>query len=158
MQRRTMALLAGGLALLAVAAWVGLTYFAPIGSKHVEENAPEGARTLRLGMFKNADALHQVSGTVRLVQNASGLALRFEDYSATDGPDVYVYLTPAASPSGVADALRVLVPLGAKGGQATVRGSFNVPLDLADASAYHGVAIWCDRFDVLFGSAPLAPP
>jgi hypothetical protein len=49
------------------------------------------------------------------------------------------------------------VPGGAEDGEATLRGNFNVPLPAGfDPAAYQGLAAWCERFDVLFGSAALA--
>lgn len=112
--------------------------------------APEA---LANATFRDGDALHHVSGTVTLYHGADGDFLRFEDYEATDGPDVYFYVVKGATDTVDGDDVKVLVPEGTDG-HATLRGNFNVPLPPGmDWSAYDGVVVWCDRFDVEFGSA-----
>lgn len=117
------------------------------------------ATALKTGTFQGADRYHHVSGTVTLYRLDDGShLLRFEDYEATDGPDVYVYLTPGG-PEGSdveGDGLKVLVPGGGEDGQATLRGNFSVPLPGdVDPDDWSGVAIWCEDFNVLFGGAEL---
>lgn len=168
---------------LAVAAVVALvmgvvayqTWFAPVDAKTVDQDFPDlgtssqsGSHSdaqptaLRSGSFTGADDFHYASGTVDLYRAADGTyVLRFEDYDARSGPDVYLYLTKNAGDASTAavegDGLRILVPGGANGGQATLRGNFNVDLPAGtDALAYGGITIWCDDFNQFFGSAPLA--
>ncbi len=131
------------------------------GSMGEQEEGQPSATALKAGSFEGADRYHHVSGTVTLYRLEDGSPLlRFEDYDATAGPDVYVYLTPG-DPEGSdveAEGLRVLVPGGAEDGQATLRGNFNVPLpDHVDPDDWSGVAIWCEDFNVLFGGASLTP-
>jgi hypothetical protein len=124
----------------------------------IAANAPPKA--VRTGTFRGSDRLHNVEGTVTLYDGPDGLFLRFEGYDATDGPDVYLYLTRKPhdeSTAGVeGDGARVLVP-GGKEGRATLRGNFNVrlPDDGTDWAAFEGATMWCDRFNVPFGSAAL---
>lgn len=165
---------------LAVAAVIALvmgvvvyqTWFAPVDAKTVDQEFPDlGAGTttgasvpapLRSGAFAGADDFHYARGTVELYRAADGtFVLRFEDYDARSGPDVYLYLTKSAGDSSTSavegEGLRIFVPGGANGGQATLRGNFNVELPAGtDALAYGGITIWCDDFNQFFGSAPLA--
>lgn len=166
-------------AILVVAAAVGalayLRWFAPEPSTTADEPLPDlghradgqgsgtaGPAALRTGTFRGADDFHFARGTVALHQAANGTyLLRFEDYDAREGPDVYLYLTREAGDGNAAEVegegLRLRVPGGEADGRATVRGSFNVFLpEGTDALQYHGVTIWCDQFDQLFGHAALA--
>lgn len=169
-------MLVGG---LGVATYVYTTWFAPEGSTYVDEplpdlgvqadgggttansSAPSPPSPLRQGTFIDADDFHFARGTVALHQAANGTyLLRFEDYDAREGPDVYLYLTREAGDGNTAevegDGLRLRVPGGEEDGRATVRGSFNVFLpEGTDALVYGGITIWCDQFDQFFGHAPL---
>jgi hypothetical protein len=115
--------------------------------------APAGLRVLSEGRF--VDAEHPTSGTARIVQLADGSRyLRLEGFSTSDGPDVDVWLTdqPAGGDwhrydDGVHVALGDLK--GTDGNQ-----NYAIPADV-DLSRLTSVAIWCDRFDVAFGTAPI---
>lgn len=142
-------LVALGALVLAGAAWV---LFAPKPSDARDEAAPTGATLLARGDFSGEDSLHRVSGSVELLRDERGLLLRFEEYDATPGPDVYFYLTRGDAFG--ADAVRV--PTDTPSGQATLRGSFNLRVpENVDATLFDGVTVWCDRFSVRFGGAPL---
>lgn len=141
-----------------LAAGAALYVFAPRPEQQRAEAAPEG-RVLASGEFRDGDAFHSVRGTVRVVEVEGRHVLRFEGYDATSGPDVYVYLTRAPRASSVEEVEGggVLVRAPTPTGQATLRGDFN--LDVPEGVAigdYAGVAIWCERFDVLFGYAQIA--
>ncbi|MDX1747204.1 MAG: DM13 domain-containing protein [Halobacteriales archaeon] len=137
-------------------------YFLPEQSTVVDEAVtPSGTETvLATGMFTGTTG-HRVSGTVRLVEDADGYALHFEEYAQTQGPDVFVYVTPAATPDSraeIAAGQKVLIDGGADGGESTKEGTFvqRLPADV-DSSQLGGVAIWCDQFGVPFGYATLEP-
>lgn len=101
------------------------------------------------------DAEHATSGTARIVQLADGSRyLRLEGFSTSDGPDVDVWLTdqPAGGDwhrydDGFHASLGDLK--GTDGNQ-----NYAIP-DGVDLSRLRSVAIWCDRFDVAFGTAPI---
>lgn len=137
---------------------VGWYFFAPKPTRTLAEPAPVGT-LIKSGIFQDGEPLHEAEGSVRLLSVDGGHVLRFEDFEATSGPDVYLYLTPAARASTVAEVegagVKVRTPTSM--GQATLRGDFNleVPEGL-DVSRYMGVAIWCDTYNVLFGYAELA--
>lgn len=151
------------LGLVALVSIVGALYFLPMPTTTVDEAAPPDTTVVKTGPYEGADAFHHGSGTVSILRDAEGRHhLRFEAYDARAGPDVYFYLTPRADADSTADVeeegLRVLVPGGARGGQATLRGDFNVPLPYGfDPDRYAALVAWCDRFDERFGTAVLTP-
>ncbi|MGX1267625.1 DM13 domain-containing protein [Streptomyces phaeoluteigriseus] len=103
---------------------------------------------------------HTTSGTVKLVRLADGThVVRLENLDTSNGPDLRVWLTDAPVKEGHA-GWRVFddgkyVSLGKLKGN---KGSQNYALpDGVDPTGYSSVSIWCDRFDVSFGAAELAP-
>ncbi|HKB15224.1 MAG TPA: DM13 domain-containing protein [Planctomycetota bacterium] len=98
---------------------------------------------------------HETSGTATIHRLADGKrVLRLTGFKTSNGPDVRVRLAKAADPmdnDGVKSAGSVEVaPLkGTEGDQ-----NYDLPADL-DVSAFHSVVIWCNRFGVNFGTAPL---
>ena len=92
---------------------------------------------------------HGTSGTVRVLTLVDGSrVLRIEDLDTSNGPDVKVVLSP--DPDGYVDGALSLGTLkGNKGSQ-----NYEIPAD-ADLAAFASVVIWCKRFDVDFGVAPL---
>ncbi len=74
--------------------------------------------------------------------------LRLENFKATNGPDLYVYLSK--DPTGIDDGIINLGRLkGNIGNQ-----NYDIPED-ASLEEYNNVLIWCKMFSVLFGSADL---
>ena len=95
---------------------------------------------------------HHTSGTARVGTTADGATVVFiENLDTDNGPDVKVYLSPAGPDSGdlVAGGLRLGDLKGNKGNQ-----SYAVPAG-TDMAKYKSVVIWCERFSVAFGVAPL---
>jgi hypothetical protein len=109
--------------------------------------------TLARGTFhSNA---HETIGDATILSLPDGRRiLRLTNFSTSNGPDVRVYLVAA---SDVTDDETVkqagfveLGPMkGNKGDQ-----NYDVPADL-DLGRYRTVTIWCKRFSVNFGTAPL---
>jgi Electron transfer DM13 len=102
---------------------------------------------------------HDTSGSARIVRAADGShALEIVGLDTSNGPDLRVWLTDQPVRSGVAgwrvfdDGARVELGRlkGNKGDQV-----YALPSDL-DPTAYRSVSIWCKRFSVSFGAAPLA--
>ncbi|WP_433634456.1 DM13 domain-containing protein [Halomicrococcus sp. NG-SE-24] len=160
-------LLIGGGALGVVALLVGVAvigpsdFFLPEQSTQVEETpADGGAEVLKRGSFVST-AGHEVTGTVLLVRDDDGLYLRFESYSQTQGPDVFVYVTPSSTPDTKAEVTagtKVRIDGGADDGESTKEGTFTQQLpDGASAGDISGVGIWCERFATPFGYAELSP-
>ena len=101
---------------------------------------------LKSGDFASADAVHDVKGSVQLRGAGDRLSLRFTNYDATSGPDVFFYLAHDGT-FDPAKALKVRVPDGGTEGQATLRGNFSVPVEGAhDPNSYSRLVVWCERF------------
>jgi hypothetical protein len=107
-------------------------------------------RLIAEGTFAGADDFHFGEGTARLVETAPGLyVVRFEEFSVRNGPDLFVYLSPAAD--GYADSALNLGELKA------TDGAFNYEVPTGtDVSEFQSVIVWCKQFGVLFATAPLA--
>jgi len=123
-------------------------------TRHTPSAAPATPRVIGQGRF--VDGEHATSGTARVLELADGTSvLRLEGFSTSDGPDVVVWLTD--QPAGGDDWHRYddgrFVALGdlkaTDGNQ-----NYAVPVG-TDLSGLTSVVIWCDRFDVAFGSAPI---
>ncbi len=142
---------------------VGLALFEPwraFTSSHLDEPAPVAAaestepEVLAEGRFVSQE--HDTSGTARVLELPDGSrVLRLEGFSTSDGPDVHVWLSDATAGGDwhSYDDGRY-VPLGEI--KAT-DGNHNyaIPAD-ADLAGLRSAVIWCDRFNVAFGSAALA--
>ena len=105
------------------------------------------------GTFVNGE--HDTSGTARILRLTDGTrVLRLENFSTSDGPDVHVWLTDrrAGGPDGSFDDGRY-VKLGK---MKATDGNQNYPIPPdAQLNGLHSAVIWCDRFNVAFGSVPL---
>lgn len=162
--------LAIGLAMTVLAAAIaGFIWFRPdklFTDSIVNEDAPPGAPAdpaqpaqagpdvLSRGQFRDLE--HDTSGTAKALRAQDGTTyVRLENFSTSDGPDVIVILseTPATEDDWGAYDDGEFVALGALKG---TKGSQNykVPADV-DLTAYKSVVIWCRRFNVAFGAAPL---
>ena len=125
-----------------------------------EPNSSDGQRSpaskessvLAEGAFQGLE--HPTSGTAQLLDLADGRRfLRLENLDTSNGPDLRVYLSEIpASDDWYAYGERFidLGPLkGNRGDQ-----NYEVPAG-TDLSAYQSAVIWCRRFTVGFGVAPL---
>lgn len=115
--------------------------------------SPPADVVLSTGMF--VDAEHGTSGTAKILQLADGRRfLRIEGLSSSDGPDLHMWLSDAKSGGdwgSYDDGRQVRL-----GDLKATHGNQNylIPRD-ADISTMRSVVIWCDRFDVAFGTAPI---
>jgi hypothetical protein len=94
---------------------------------------------------------HGTSGTALVVALPDGgVTLRFEDLDTSNGPDLYVVLTPHAADSRNYDGRLQLGRLkGNRGDQ-----NYEIPPG-TDLTAFRSVVIWCERFSSPFGAAPV---
>jgi hypothetical protein len=94
---------------------------------------------------------HPTTGTARLVVQPDGSRLvRFEGLDTDNGPDLRVVLSTSSVGSGTyADRVELAALKGNKGDQ-----NYAVPAGV-DLSRVQSVVIWCERFSVAFGEAPL---
>lgn len=159
--RRARLVIGGGVAAALVVAGIAYaTWFAPEGATRMSDDvaaAAAGSTLLGEGEWQG-DAGHRVAGRLALHEGTDGHFLVFEDYEQTAGPDVYLYLSSDAGGDYDAGTVwKVLVPGGAGDGRSTLTGDFVVPVpDHVDIDAVASAIVWCDRFGVPFGHAPLA--
>ena len=93
------------------------------------------------------DGFHNVEGAAKVIPVESGAQiLRLENFKATNGPDLYVYLSNDKSAS---DFINVGRLKGNVGNQ-----NYEIPIG-SDLSKYNTVLIWCRAFSFLFGSAQI---
>ena len=115
--------------------------------------APAGPKELAGGTFVTQE--HETSGQASVLELADGSrVLRLTNLSTSDGPDLHVWLTDATAGGewGKYDDGRQ-VKLGEL--KAT-RGNQNYVIPAgASLDGVRSVVIWCDRFNVAFGSAAL---
>lgn len=116
--------------------------------------APPQPVILAEGAFVSQE--HDTSGTARVLELPDGSrVLRLEGFSTSDGPDVHVWLSDAAAGGdwNSYDDGRFV----ALGEIKATDGNHNyaIPAD-ADLTGLQSAVIWCDRFNVAFGSAALA--
>jgi len=102
-----------------------------------------------MGNFVDAgDGFHKVEGVAKVVNLADGKTfLRLENLKATNGPDLYVYLS---TDKGVSDFVNLGRLKGNIGNQ-----NYEIPAG-TDLAKYDTVLIWCKAFSTLFGSAKLS--
>jgi hypothetical protein len=121
--------------------------------RSVARDQSAGPRTLRKGRFLSLE--HETSGQASIVQLGDGRRfLTFENLTTSNGPDLRVYLSEVpASDDWYAYGER-FVDLGPLKGNL---GNQNYVLPAeTDLSRYKSAVIWCRRFTVGFGVAPLS--
>lgn len=155
-------LIGAAVAVAAVTCWALFRPELLFVNKTVSESLPaaqgvagkSSAKTLEMGSFRGI--AHETKGTATIHQLADGgKLLRFTEFETSNGPDVHVYLVAAADAKDNATVTKAgFIDLGSiKGNQ----GDQNYPLPAnADLSRYRAVTIWCARFNVNFGTAPLS--
>ena len=93
------------------------------------------------------DGIHNAEGQVKVLRlNDNTNFLRLEDFKATNGPDLYVYLSTDKSASDFVNLGRLKGNVGNQ--------NYEIP-EGTDLSQYDTVLLWCQAFSVLFGSAEL---
>jgi len=102
------------------------------------------------------DGAHATSGSATIYQlQDRKRSLRLTEFETSNGPDVQVYLVAAADAKDNATVTNAgFIPLGAMKGNKGDQ-NYEVPSDV-DLSKYRAVTIWCRRFGVNFGTAPLS--
>jgi hypothetical protein len=155
-----------GLAAVALAiAWYAFRPELLFVNKTVSEEFPggasmasieEGPMAVTKGNFKGL--AHETKGLASIYQLADGKrTLRLTEFETSNGPDVHVYLTAAEVEKG-SEAIREagFIDLGSMKGNKGDQ-NYDIPAD-ADLNKYKNVTIWCARFGVNFGQAPLEAP
>jgi hypothetical protein len=112
------------------------------------EPTPFPLTTITSGPFHGSDEFHFGRGTASIIETAPGrYHLRLEDFSVRNGPDLFVYLSPAADgyAKGALELGRLKATDGAFG--------YDLP-DGTDPADFASAIIWCKQFTHLFATAP----
>lgn len=109
--------------------------------------------TLVSGEFMSRS--HHTEGRALVLNDGSEQRfLRFENFRTDNGPDVNVWLSSAPPDAPARDFLNDWVDLGDLKGNVGAQ-NYEIPPGL-DLDHYSTVVVWCVRFSVAFGTAPLA--
>lgn len=113
-----------------------------------ETTAPADPKPL-MGNFVDAvDGFHKAEGVAKVINLADGRTfLRLENLKATNGPDLYVYLSIDRDTSDIVNLGRLKGNIGNQ--------NYEIPTG-TNLSKYNTVLIWCKAFSTLFGSAILS--
>jgi hypothetical protein len=96
----------------------------------------------------SGDGFHKAEGVAKVVTLEDGKTfLRLENLKATNGPDLYVYLSTGKDVSDIVNLGRLKGNIGNQ--------NYEIPTG-TDLSKYNTVLIWCKAFSTLFGSAKLS--
>ena len=100
------------------------------------------------GSFHGSDDFHFGRGTATIIETSPGrFHLRLEDFSVRNGPDLFVYLSPAAD--GYDDGALEIGKLKATDGEF----GYDLP-EGTDPAGFASAIIWCKQFSHLFATAP----
>lgn len=122
----------------------------------VEVVMPETAvpTSLLQGEFMDADSFHMGSGTATIYQLEDGrFLLRFENFEATNGPDLHVILSKHPNPTNHDELGADYLDLGSLKGNIGNQ-NYEIPAGI-DVSLYQSVVIYCKPFQVVFATATL---
>ena len=111
-------------------------------------------QVLASGEFRSLE--HTTTGTASIVELPDGRrVLRFEDLDTSNGPDLRVYLSEIEASDNWRIYGERFVDLGALKGN---RGNQNYAIPAGtDLDRFKSAVVWCRRFTVGFGVAPLEP-
>jgi hypothetical protein len=100
---------------------------------------------------------HETRGSATVHRLPDGRrVLRLTQFLTSNGPDVRVYLVAAAdAPDNETVKKAGFIELGKLKGTEGDQ-NYDIPAEL-DLAKYRAVSIWCHRFSVNFGAAPLTP-
>jgi hypothetical protein len=116
------------------------------------EKPVETAEEVAAGEWRSLE--HATTGKASLIKLPNNAhSVQFASLTTSDGPDLYVYLSPHAAGSSEKTFGQGFTSLGKLKGN---RGDqvYEIPADV-DVSAIRSVVIWCQRFSAGFAVAPL---
>jgi len=125
-------------------------------NQRVNEQFPTASAAhdqLASGQFHSG--AHETKGTATVFQLADGKkTLRLTNFATSNGPDVHVYLVAAHDAQDNDSVTKAgFVDLGSLKGNIGDQ-NYELPAN-ADLAKYRAVTVWCKRFSVNFGTAPL---
>jgi len=108
----------------------------------------KNTKALTANFVGSGDGFHKAEGVVKVITLADGKTfLRLENLKATNGPDLYVYLSTGKDVSDIVNLGRLKGNIGNQ--------NYEIPPG-SNLSKYDTVLIWCKAFSTLFGSAKLS--
>jgi Electron transfer DM13 len=146
--------------IIVVGAWYAFRPERLFINQRVNEQFPSTASAasnkpvaLAAGQFHSV--AHETKGSATIYQLPDGKkTVRLTNFETSNGPDVNVYLVAAADATDSETVIRTgFLPLGSLKGNIGDQ-NYDLPADV-DLSKYRAVTIWCRRFGVNFGTAPL---
>jgi hypothetical protein len=112
-----------------------------------ETTMPKDTKPLMGNFIDAGDGFHKAQGVAKVINLADGRTfLRLENLKATNGPDLYVYLSTGKDASDIVNLGRLKGNIGNQ--------NYEIPTG-TDLAKYNTVLIWCKAFSTLFGSAKL---
>jgi Electron transfer DM13 len=154
MSRRIMVVLA--VAIVAIVGWYAFRPERLVIDQKVNEQFPTAsAASNKLASGQFHSGAHETKGTATVFQLADGKkTLRLTDFATSNGPDVHVYLVAADDAKDNEAVTKAgFVDVGSLKGNIGDQ-NYDLPAN-ADLTKYRAVTIWCKRFSVNFGTAPL---
>src|ERR1041384_2938589 len=146
-----------GLLVAGLGAWYAFRPERLFINQRVNEQFPTASAAnnqLASGQFHSG--AHETKGMATVFQLADGKkTLRLTNFETSNGPDVHVYLVATQDAKDNDTVTKAdVVDLG------TLKGNigdqnYELPSN-ADLAKYRAVTIWCKRFSVNFGTAPLS--
>lgn len=139
----------------AIAAWYAFRPERLFINQRVNEQFPTTAANAKLATGVFHSGAHETKGAAAVFQLADGKkTLRLTDFATSNGPDVHVYLVAVDDAKDNDTVTKAdFVDIG------TLKGNigdqnYELPAN-TDIAKYRAVTIWCKRFSVNFGTAPL---
>ena len=126
-----------------------------INQKVNEQFPTASAANSQLAAGQFHSGAHETRGTAEVFQLADGKkTLRLTKFETSNGPDVHVYLVAAQEAKDNDTVTQAgFVDLGSLKGNIGDQ-NYELPAN-TDLAKYRAVTIWCKRFSVNFGTAPL---
>jgi hypothetical protein len=131
----------------------------PVAAAQATTSSSSGAAVATTALVSGRfnSVAHETKGNATIYRLDDGSrVLRLTEFTTSNGPDVRVYLVAARDAADDETVTKAgFVELGALKGT-DGNQNYEVPADL-DLEKYRAVTIWCRRFSVNFGTAPLTP-
>lgn len=154
MSRRIMVVLA--VAIVAIVGWYAFRPERLVIDQKVNEQFPTAsAASNKLASGQFHSGAHETKGAATVFQLADGKkTLRLTDFATSNGPDVHIYLVAADDAKDNDTVTKAgFIDVGSLKGNIGDQ-NYDLPAN-ADLTKYRAVTIWCKRFSVNFGTAPL---
>jgi hypothetical protein len=147
-------------ALVILVAWYAFRPERLVVNRQVDEAMPtpqanSQAQLLESGHFYSI--LHPTQGVATVYNLGGGTRiLRLTNFTTSNGPDVHVYIVASDDAKDAATVQQAgFIDLGVLKGNIGDQ-NYQLASDV-DLAKYRAVSIWCKRFSVNFGAAPLKP-